>query len=138
MSARQEPAHDLSRNLMPQFVILHHTTPPDAERPSHWDFMLESEDCLVTWQMAAEPSGPEACPIACTRIHDHRKHYLDYEGPFIGGRGVVSRYEWGTYELLAASENSWTVRLRGARLTGDFRLHRPDPNSRSTWTFTQT
>lgn len=115
-----------------RFVILHHL----AATGEHWDFMLEREDHLITWRMHAEPAGRDACPISCTRINDHRKRYLDYQGPIGGGRGIVTRVDHGEYELLAADEQAWTLRLIGRRLCGDFRLARTAPESASRWTFT--
>ena len=113
-----------------RFVILHHLAPTGE----HWDFMLERESCLLTWQLQSEPTTRDACPIHCVRIKDHRKHYLDYQGPISGGRGMVSRYDRGHYDLLAASDSAWTIRLTGTRLTGDFHLERNDLESRSQWT----
>ena len=115
-----------------RFVILHHLAPTGE----HWDFMLEREDHLITWRMRSEPVSRAACPIGCTRIKDHRKQYLDYQGPISGGRGIVTRVDHGHYELLAADEDAWTVRLTGRRLDGDFRLLRTSPDSQSHWTFT--
>lgn len=111
-----------------RFVILHHLAPSGE----HWDFMLERVDCLWTWQMMTEPTGPAACPIECVRIKDHRKMYLDYEGPVSGGRGMVSRVDWGRYVVLADDEAGWNVRLRGVRMTGDYRLVRQS-DSESAW-----
>ncbi len=114
-----------------RYVILHHLSPAGE----HWDFMLERDHGLLTWQMKSEPLSRDACPIQCLRIKDHRKAYLDYQGPVSGGRGIVTRVDRGTYELLGTDEESWTLRLQGTRLVGDFRLERPDPASRSRWTF---
>src|SRR5882724_3306447 len=68
---------------MPRFVILRHETPPGFARPAHWDFMLECGGVLRTWEMA-----------------DHRLAYLEYEGEVPGGRGTVSRWDEGRYEIL--------------------------------------
>jgi DNA polymerase Ligase (LigD) len=114
-----------------RFVILHHLAPTGE----HWDLMLEREDCLWTWQMSAEPFGPEACPIDCVRIADHRKTYLDYEGPISGGRGVVSRVDSGDYALVPVDDAMWVLHLRGRRLAGEFHFVRTDPNSQSRWRF---
>ncbi len=117
--------------MMPnRFVILHHLAPTGE----HWDFMLEQKDALLTWRMMSQPTGREACPIACLRIKDHGKRYLDYEGPISGGRGFVTRIDHGRYELLAADQDTWTLRLQGQRMVGDFRLVRADQTSQARWT----
>lgn len=101
-----------------RFVILHHTTPGGE----HWDLMLEHGDVLLTWQLLKEPTGPESLPIPAKRIGDHRKLYLDYEGPLSGGRGEVSRVESGTVEFTESDDEYFQFQLRGSRLVGDFQL----------------
>ncbi len=113
-----------------RFVILHHLAPTGE----HWDLMIEHGDILLTWQLSAEPVNREACPIECTRIKDHRKHYLDYEGPVSGGRGMVTRVDQGRCEMLSSTDDAIALEFAGRRLTGQFRLTRPDPNSQSRWT----
>ena len=117
-----------------RFVILHHLAPTGE----HWDLMLEQPDCLFTWRMSAEPVDRDACPIECLRINEHRKRYLEHEGPISGGRGIVSRVDQGTYQCLSADENGWILNLQGRRLRGDFSLLRSDPASQSRWTFIAT
>jgi hypothetical protein len=40
---------------MPRFVLLRHELPPGAENGSHYDFMLERDDALLTWSLAELP-----------------------------------------------------------------------------------
>jgi hypothetical protein len=49
---------------------------------------------------------------------DHRRAYLDYEGPVSGGRGRVVRWDVGTFTLEEESGGRLVLRLAGARLTG--------------------
>lgn len=116
-----------------RFVILHHLAPTGE----HWDFMLEQENALATWQLVSEPVNRGSCPIECVRIHDHRKHYLTFQGPVSGGRGIVTRIDQGRYELLAIDETTWTFRLSGIRLTGDFCLVTAPPSA-TRWTLVTT
>jgi predicted ABC-type ATPase len=101
---------DLSA-IMPRFVILEHDHPH-----LHWDLMLEAGDVLCTWRLERPPRGaPETIPAE--RISDHRLAYLDYEGPVSGGRGLVKRWDWGTYEILDSAQRI-TLRLWGERTVG--------------------
>ena len=102
-----------------RFVILHHV---GCERP-HWDFLLEQDQSLATWQLYHDPlaGGKELF-----RIEDHRKLYLDYEGPIEGDRGEVSRVCAGTYSLLEKNSQLWRVRLTSVVLEGEFELRRQE------------
>jgi hypothetical protein len=97
---------------VPRFVILEHDHPE-----LHWDLMLETGASLRTWRLARPPQTPgdaiEALPLA-----NHRLHYLDYEGPVSGGRGVVKCWDAGNYDEVDADH----VRLQGARVRGLVRL----------------
>jgi hypothetical protein len=66
--------------------------------------MLETDSALMTWSIQSQsPSGSSfVCPA--TRLPDHRKHYLDYEGEVTGNRGTVSRIDTGTYEQLTPEQ----------------------------------
>jgi len=103
---------------MPRFVILEHDHPQ-----VHWDLMLETGDVLRTWRLADAPFTT-AEPILATTIGDHRRSYLDYEGPVSGNRGYVVRWDGGTYEALALSDSDVHIRLQGARLCGTAHLTR--------------
>src|SRR5262245_55078670 len=101
---------------MPRFVLLYHDYPAGYERPSHWDFMLETGDVLHTWALEQLPSDWQLahsrttavypnCPaiatsndVAAVRLGDHRRDYLELEGPLSGGRGTVVRAAAGVYE----------------------------------------
>ena len=115
-----------------RFVILHHLAPGSE----HWDLMLEAETHLTTWQMASQPVDRAAPAIECTRIGDHRKRYLDYEGQVSGGRGVVRRVDQGSFESLGVSDDEWILEFAGERLTGRYRLARVGGDSRSAWILT--
>ena len=100
---------------MPQFVLLEHDHPE-----LHWDFMLERGDGLQTWRLDRIPS--EAGQIAAVALPDHRKEYLDYEGPVSQDRGSVARIDRGNFELLESAPGRVIVRLYGDRLAGEARL----------------
>ena len=79
---------------MPRFVILEHTQPGQA---CHWDFMLEQDGKLLTWQVPLPPEQWGEEQVACKRIFDHRLKYLEYEGQISGERGSVNRADAGEY-----------------------------------------
>jgi hypothetical protein len=102
---------------MPRFVILEH------DHPSlHWDLMVETGEMLRTWRLPAPPSG--GASLLAKPIFDHRRVYLDYEGPLSCGRGRVVRWDGGEYEVVTWSEEEIRLRLEGKRIRGLFLLHR--------------
>lgn len=111
---------------MPQpnepFVLLLHVL---SDNP-HWDLMLDFGTALATWQLAADPRGlnppGRLSAISARRLPDHRRAYLEYEGPISGNRGQVRRIDAGTYRLLERTEQSWEFELAGTHLRGKYRL----------------
>jgi hypothetical protein len=101
---------------MYRFVILHHQSPTG----DHWDIMLETESALTTWSIP--PQSPVGSSFACsaTRLPDHRKHYLDYEGEVTGNRGTVVRINTGTYEQLSPEQ----FILHGTNFSGTLTVER--------------
>ena len=96
---------------MPRFVILEHDWPA-----RHWDLLLEAGPVLTAWRLLAEP-GPGRT-VAAEPNADHRRMYLDYEGPLSGDRGSVVRWDTGEYERHGPT----TIRLAGGRLRGTVTL----------------
>ena len=96
---------------MPQFVILTHDHPF-----LHWDFMLEDGEVLRTWRLLSEPNSSGEIPAE--RLPNHRKHYLDYEGPVSNNRGTVWRWDWGVYTLIQETQAKIIVQLEGQKLNG--------------------
>lgn len=103
---------------MPRFVILQH----DGPQGLHWDFMLETGPSLATWALPQAPGSAER--IAARALPEHRLAYLDYEGPVSGGRGTVTRWDEGTYEVERQEEGLLVVVLSGKRLCGGVTLQR--------------
>jgi DNA polymerase Ligase (LigD) len=101
---------------MPRYVLLCHEMPNDAERNSHWDFMLEDNDCLLTWAFDRLPPLGENCE--CLALPDHRLHYLDFEGEVSRGRGHVHRVDAGEFEWLTDERpHSFVVQLMNKERT---------------------
>ena len=80
-----------------RFVVLQHRVPDDldGDRGDHFDLMLEQESDLATWAIDQFPNAGET--VAATRLPNHRKLYLDYDGPISDGRGTVEQVMAGTY-----------------------------------------
>lgn len=112
---------------MPRFVLLYHECPAGYVKPSHWDFMLEFDGVLWTWELRKLPTAwngaaaeDEALPA--TRLADHRIDFVDFEGPLTGGRGSVSRAMSGEFEVLASTSDCIRVRLASASFYGEVQL----------------
>ena len=100
-----------------RFAILTHDHPE-----LHWDLMFELSESLRTWRLSERPD--RANSIKAEALPPHRLLYLDYEGPVSGGRGRVSRFDGGTYELREDSDDLFAVVLDGAMIRGEFRIQR--------------
>jgi hypothetical protein len=107
----------MGRQTAPRFVVLEHDHPF-----LHWDLMLEAGASLRTWRLAAPPAA--GAEVEATPLGEHRRLYLDYEGPVSGDRGRVARWDHGTFAWEGAGEGSVAVRLEGGRLRGLLRLER--------------
>lgn len=114
-----------------RYVVLEHRMPDSAERPVHWDLMLEMDGRLRTWSLPAPPEpGME---MAATRLADHRLSYLEYEGEISGGRGTVRQWDAGQYWVQRESPSAMEVCFEGRRLRGPACLLQLDDAQR--WTF---
>ncbi len=95
--------------------------------------MLEEADALATWQLHRDPATLTAGPIPATRIADHRKAYLSYEGPVSGDRGTVHVVDAGTYAVLHTDKTRRTIAFDGDVLSGNYMLM-CDPAADERWT----
>jgi hypothetical protein len=114
---------------MPRFVILTHDHPV-----LHWDLMLDNGDALRTWRLSRPPDAVEN--VVAEPLVDHRRAYLDYEGPVSGGRGDVRRWDAGDFVLLEENADRLTLRFNGAKLNGVAIIQPPDGNAPGTFYFT--
>ena len=102
---------------MPRFAVLEHDHPE-----LHWDFLLEQGEALQTWRLPTPPD--EVHTLTTVKLPDHRKMYLDYEGPVSRGRGTVKQWDSGTFDVVWWKPTSVRVRLYGRRLQGICTLER--------------
>jgi len=101
---------------MPRFVVLRHESP----RGLHWDLLLEAGPVLRAWAL---PEVPELeRQLTCEALPDHRPAYLEYEGPISGGRGSVTRWDEGAYEVQQDCGTVLTAVIRGRKLNGTMAL----------------
>lgn len=108
------------------FVIQEHQ---DAAG-THWDLMLQSpsdetkdDRILVTWKFSVPPRPKSlAHPLPARALANHRRHYLDYEGPISNNRGRCRIVDRGIFELITRRSDLWVVRFSGQVLVGKFTL----------------
>lgn len=126
---------------MPRFALLYHELPATSARNSHWDLLLEPEveaalpptaGLLRTWALETPLDGPQ--PVCAARLADHRRLYLEYEGPISGDRGEVRRVAEGDYQLLQDSPAATILQLSGPVLSGRLTItHLEPPAALLTW-----
>lgn len=106
----------------PRFVIQHHL----ATRLHH-DLRLERGTTLRSWAL---PKGlPEVATLRhlAVQTEDHPLEYLTFAGTIPAGEyggGEMRIWDTGTYEALEWADDKVTVRLYGARHTGEYHLFR--------------
>ena len=90
-----------------RFVILRH----EGINPPHFDLMFESSpgSDLRTFRCFEWPPNPGADLLA---LANHRRAYLEYEGPVSGNRGQVRRVLSGTCQLLAPTSGTRIIHIR--------------------------
>jgi hypothetical protein len=96
---------------MLRFVILEHDSPQ-----RHWDLLIEAGDVLRAWRLLAEPK--QGVTVPAEPSFDHRKVYLDYEGPISGDRGSVTRWDVGVMSWRESQGERLCMELVGRRLQG--------------------
>jgi hypothetical protein len=89
-----------------RYVVLRH----EGFGEPHYDLMIESAagGALHTWRTLEWPIE-EAAKLV--RLGEHRRLYLDYEGPVSHDRGHVKRAGAGTCEMEWRGEGECVVRF---------------------------
>lgn len=110
--------HSQDALVAPRLDLL--TKPSVSSRVSHFDLMFEDDEHLITFEIATLPIPGER--MGMRRLHDHRLHYLDYEGPLEPGligedRGHVTRWAVGEYDFFRWTENKLIVELTSPKLS---------------------
>lgn len=93
---------------MGRTVLLLHRLPDGS---SHYDWLLElgPEGPLKTFRTLDRIDRPGLRSFRAEQIADHRREYLDYEGPISGGRGAVERVARGT--VTASDSEAFSVEV---------------------------
>jgi hypothetical protein len=125
-------------------VLEHHESPASSASPAalsdqpavHWDLLVElpGQERLATWRLCKNPIETDV-PIPAVRIQDHRRIYLEFEGPLTGDRGSVCRIDRGEAQLrslpaaanCATSDAQFALELHGQHLQGTFVIMRFGP-----------
>ena len=91
-------------------AVLHHE---GVENP-HYDVLFETApgSVLATWRAEHWPIQAGDYVV---RIADHRRDYLDYEGPISGDRGRVRRVYAGTCSAVALQDGHLEVQFPDGR-----------------------
>lgn len=105
---------------MPRFVVLQHDHPERL----HWDFMLDQDTTLATWALPLPPAFDHV--LSTQRLADHRREYLDYEGPVSQGRGHVVRWDEGEFMWLENGPDHIVVELKGKKIAGRVSIRAAD------------
>jgi hypothetical protein len=137
--------------VMPRFVLLYHDCPSTYPRQSHWDLMLETGDVLRTWALKKLPRDWEAahehtrskypqCPllaadnaVAAEQLGEHRRDYLEFEGPVSGNRGAVIRIAAGSFDVQWETPLGWCLSLSSPTISGGVVLDAAD-DKQTSWT----
>lgn len=97
-----------------RFSVLKHILPDD--QGWHFDVFFEMADGLFSLKLDEAPSQD----FTASRQFDHRKKYLDYEGPISGNRGSVTLWDKGLMKGEVNLTQHFIAELFGTKLSGRF------------------
>lgn len=87
-------------------TVLKHTLPDGSW---HVDWLIEVDETprprVPTFRLSDRPDQAGLTAFAAERLPDHRRLYLDYEGPVSGGRGHVEQLSTGHVISVALAED---------------------------------
>lgn len=89
---------------MGRTVLLHHRLPDGC---AHFDWLIERDRLgpLLSFRVSVRLDQPRAGPFHARRIPDHRREYLEYQGPVSHDRGEVVRVAEGRAEIQPAGDD---------------------------------
>jgi hypothetical protein len=91
-----------------RYVVSRH----DGVTNPHFDLMFETApgSMLATFRL---PEWPISSSMEVIRLRDHRRLYLDYEGPISGDRGHVSKIAEGQCRIESVSGGGMNLIFSG-------------------------
>ena len=100
-------------------VLLRHDLPDGTH---HFDWMLARDDHgpLLTYRVELDISLNSE-PFEAEPIGDHRRAYLEYQGPISGGRGSVVRAAEGWCWLSEGTDGNVRVLMKMGKRTAELR-----------------
>ena len=103
-----------------RFIIHDHIT-----KDRHYDLMIETgDDLLITWRIM--PADLEMLikgnEVKISRILDHEKYFLDFEGDLSSGKGSVSIYDQGNSRIIKNLTDTFVFELSGQIFQGRIEL----------------
>ena len=117
-------------NAMVRYVVLHHRRLSSGN--SHFDWMFENGESLLTWATDSLPSRTSASSVPANKLPDHRALYLTYEGPLSDDRGDVSQVEKGYFNAICIQADHYEFELTGDR-AGTLSFKRNQRGLDATW-----
>src|SRR5947209_13158201 len=89
-----------------QYAILHH----EGIAEPHFDLLFETlpGSELAAWR---SPTWPIEAAVPVTRLQDHRRVYLEFEGDLSRGRGMVSRVARGECRVEIGEGGVWKITI---------------------------
>jgi DNA ligase D-like protein (predicted 3'-phosphoesterase) len=93
----------------------------------HWDFRLEMTGVLRSWAVPKTPPETVGVRRLAVEVEDHPLDYAFFEGEIPEGEygaGIVTLWDRGTYEAVAATEDKIVFTIHGERLKGNYCLLR--------------
>jgi hypothetical protein len=113
-----------------RFVVLRHS---GTDEP-HSDFLFELDDTspLITFRIVDWPIRETQ---SATKLRDHRRFYLSYEGSISGDRGRVDRMAEGQGRV-ARTRDGWVIEIDSAGLSLLFQP--PSHEASDDWQVTPT
>lgn len=99
---------------MDPMVLLRHDTPDDG---FHYDWMLARPEAsglesLITFRARERIDLELRAGMVLERLPDHRRAYLEYQGPLSGNRGRVTRIATGRARVRAIDDTRLDADLR--------------------------
>lgn len=121
------------------FVVLYHRLPEPNPRKSHWDLLLEnpSNEGFDLLAFALQAPFEDWKQERTIKLANHRRLYLDYEGPISEDRGDVSKVQQGTVRWISLEPQRFEFTLQCQSLGNQGPRHwcelSKDPSADNVW-----